>query len=83
MAEKIILEDSLGVKPDKKLKTQENSQNIMVEAKHLNAWYGDFHDLKDISLAFEKNRITALIGPQVQGTMYDKDVPESEMVMGE
>lgn len=63
MAEKNILSDSLLVKPDNKLKKKEKSHNIMVEARHLNAWYGDFHALKDINLGFEKNQITALIGP--------------------
>jgi phosphate transport system ATP-binding protein len=31
--------------------------------KNLNLWYGTFHALKNISLAFEANRITAIIGP--------------------
>ena len=31
----------------------------------------------------DSSEITALIGPPVQGTMYDKDVPESELVLGE
>ena len=33
------------------------------EIDGLNLYYGDFHALKDISVAFPKNEITALIGP--------------------
>ncbi|MDD4715699.1 MAG: phosphate ABC transporter ATP-binding protein PstB [Oscillospiraceae bacterium] len=31
--------------------------------KNLNLYYGDFHALKDVSLAIPKNKITAFIGP--------------------
>lgn len=31
--------------------------------KNLNLWYGDFQALKNIHLAFEERRITAIIGP--------------------
>jgi phosphate transport system ATP-binding protein len=34
---------------------------ILVE--HLDLWYGDFHALKDVSIAFREKQITALIGP--------------------
>ncbi len=34
-----------------------------IETKELNLWYGDFHALKDVSVAFGRNRITAIIGP--------------------
>ncbi len=34
-----------------------------IETKKLNLWYGGFHALKDVNLAFEANRITAIIGP--------------------
>lgn len=34
-----------------------------VETKGVNLYYGDFHALKDISLAVEPNTVTALIGP--------------------
>ena len=32
-------------------------------SKNLNLWYGGFQALKKINLAFEENRITAIIGP--------------------
>ena len=34
-----------------------------MEVRDLNLHYGDFHALKDISLSFPKNEVTALIGP--------------------
>jgi len=33
------------------------------EAKNVNVWYDDFHALKNISMTFEPNTVTALIGP--------------------
>ncbi|CEH28376.1 phosphate ABC transporter ATP-binding protein [Aneurinibacillus migulanus] len=35
----------------------------MIEAKSLNLWYGDFHAIKNINMAIEKNKVTAFIGP--------------------
>lgn len=34
-----------------------------IETRELNLWYGDFHALKDVSVSFGRNRITAIIGP--------------------
>ncbi len=34
-----------------------------IEVKQLDAWYGDFHVLKGISLAIQPNTITAIMGP--------------------
>lgn len=36
---------------------------IQAEAKNINFFYGDFHALKDISMAFEPHTVSALIGP--------------------
>src|SRR5690606_35751650 len=36
---------------------------IAVDIRNLNAWYADFHALKDINLPIPENRITAFIGP--------------------
>ena len=35
----------------------------VIEASGLNVYYGDFHAVHDVNLAFGKNEITALIGP--------------------
>ena len=35
----------------------------VIEASDLNVFYGDFHAVHDVNLAFGKNEITALIGP--------------------
>ncbi len=43
-----------------------NSQvqkNTILEVKELNAWFGDFHAVKNINLKVEQNDILALIGP--------------------
>lgn len=45
---------SILVEPDDK---------VIVEAHHLNVWYGNSHALKDISLRIFKNGVTSLIGP--------------------
>jgi phosphate transport system ATP-binding protein len=37
--------------------------NFKIETQKVNLFYGDFHALKDISLAVEPNSVTALIGP--------------------
>ena len=39
------------------------SHEAKMEVRDLNLHYGDFHALKDISLSFPKNEVTALIGP--------------------
>ncbi|GAB3826574.1 phosphate ABC transporter ATP-binding protein PstB [Pontibacter rugosus] len=39
------------------------SKQIKLEAKSLNAFYGDFHALKDINIAMEEKNVTAFIGP--------------------
>ena len=36
---------------------------LKMASNHLNFYYGDFQALKDISLEFGENRVTALIGP--------------------
>jgi len=37
--------------------------DAVLKVAHLNAWYGDFRALKDISLAVPGQRITAIVGP--------------------
>jgi phosphate transport system ATP-binding protein len=38
-----------------------------VRLERLNAWYGDMHSIKDLSLDFVPNQATALIGPSGSG----------------
>jgi phosphate transport system ATP-binding protein len=38
-----------------------------VTVERLNAWYGDQHSIKDLTLAFAPNQATALIGPSGSG----------------
>jgi phosphate transport system ATP-binding protein len=37
--------------------------NPIIQADHVNFFYGAFRALTDVSMTFEKNRVTALIGP--------------------
>ena len=37
--------------------------DVVIEATDLNVFYGGFHAVNDVSLAFGRNEITALIGP--------------------
>lgn len=36
---------------------------MIIKAKNVNLWYGEFHALKDISMQMSKNSVTAFIGP--------------------
>lgn len=40
-----------------------NSQDVIISAKNLDIYYGDFQACKDINLEFTKNTINAIIGP--------------------
>jgi phosphate transport system ATP-binding protein len=42
---------------------QERELQIAVHIREFNAWYGDFHVLKNISLDLPEKRVTAFIGP--------------------
>lgn len=42
---------------------QPSSKNIVYSTQNLDLWYGDYHALKNVSLAIEENTITAIIGP--------------------
>jgi phosphate transport system ATP-binding protein len=38
-----------------------------MSVEHLNAWYGKFHAITDVSMDIRRNKITALIGPSGSG----------------
>ncbi|MDH5506745.1 MAG: ATP-binding cassette domain-containing protein, partial [Anaerolineae bacterium] len=40
-----------------------NNENIAIEAKKLNVFYGSFRAVKDVDLKIERQKITAIIGP--------------------
>lgn len=50
----------LGVTTDREVLAD---PEIVVRAESLNVYYGDFHAVHDVNLAFGRNEITALIGP--------------------
>ena len=47
---------------DKEIKLM-GTEDIEIESRNLNLWYGDAQALKDISIPIQKNMVTALIGP--------------------
>jgi cystine transport system ATP-binding protein len=55
----------------------------MIEIKHIQKYYGDFHALKDISLTFRTGETTVIVGPSGSGkstllrTLNLLEVPES------
>ena len=44
-------------------KEKQGEEEILIECKDLNLWYGDNHALKNITINVKKNSITAIIGP--------------------
>ena len=48
---------------DMSMRAADANREAKMEVRDLNLHYGDFHALKDISLSFPKNEVTALIGP--------------------
>lgn len=38
-------------------------ENVKIQTENLNAWFGNNHALKNISIKFRENRVTAIIGP--------------------
>jgi phosphate transport system ATP-binding protein len=47
--------------------TARATPSCAVRLEQLNAWYGDAHSVKDLSLTFAANQATALIGPSGSG----------------
>lgn len=43
--------------------SERNIEKYSMKIKKLNAYYGDFHSLKDISLEVPENKITSIMGP--------------------
>jgi phosphate transport system ATP-binding protein len=62
---------TLGIQVEKELKV-ENTKPILIskpveplkiQTQKLNAWFGDNHVLKEVSLKIKENHVTAIIGP--------------------
>ena len=41
----------------------QSNNNIILESKNLNIYYGNFRAVRDVNLSIERNKITAIIGP--------------------
>jgi phosphate transport system ATP-binding protein len=62
---------TLGIQVERELKVENTQPIIMakpvgamkIETEKLNAWFGNNHVLKDISLRIKENHVTAIIGP--------------------
>ncbi|ODS31355.1 MAG: ABC-type phosphate transport system ATPase component [Candidatus Scalindua rubra] len=50
--------------PEKEL---EESENIIIGIKDFNAWFNDFHVLKDVCVGFREKSINCIIGPSGSG----------------
>jgi phosphate transport system ATP-binding protein len=57
----------LGVPETGSAATEVASEARAVRLEGLNAWYGDHHTIRDLTLDFAANRATALIGPSGSG----------------
>src|ERR1700748_2970332 len=54
--------------PEKmELEKLEPAQGHRITIKNLDAYYGDLHSIKDVSLEFRPNQVTAIIGPSGSG----------------
>ena len=40
-----------------------SQESKVLDATGLNVWYGDFRALRDVDIAVNEHRVTALIGP--------------------
>ena len=58
-----ISEPVKNVSPAEQASGIENETPTMIQIEKLNAWYGDFQALHDITLNIPENRVTAFIGP--------------------
>ena len=52
-----------GVHSDSDRELPAHPAQPVMEAKDLNVFYGDFHAVHDVNLAYGRNEITAMIGP--------------------
>ncbi|MFO7795466.1 MAG: phosphate ABC transporter ATP-binding protein PstB [Promethearchaeia archaeon] len=48
---------------ENKKKSEEYSDEFVIECRNLNLWYDDFQALKNINMKYRKNKVTAIIGP--------------------
>jgi len=50
-------------RPDIEMTTSASADNIKLDVKNLNFYYGNFHAIKDVSMSIHQNKVTAFIGP--------------------
>src|SRR5690606_17731335 len=50
-------------RPDIEMTTSASADNIKLDVKNLNSYYGSFHAIKDVSTSIHQNKVTAFIGP--------------------
>lgn len=60
VASTVLNTQSLSAESDA---TVTNIVNTAIEAKDVNIHYGDFHAVRDVNVAIERRKITAMIGP--------------------
>lgn len=62
-AEQTHIGSLAGVHSDAERELPAHPAQPVMEAKDLNVFYGDFHAVHDVNLAYGRNEITAMIGP--------------------
>lgn len=62
-AEQAHIGSLAGVHSDAERELPAHPAQPVMEAKDLNVFYGDFHAVHDVNLAYGRNEITAMIGP--------------------
>lgn len=62
-ASSVLLDESLDSEPKTKPLEQMSDDELCLEVKDLNLWYGDKQALKDINMVVAKKKVTAFIGP--------------------
>lgn len=53
----------INIALEKEVQSDKKQRNKKIIVNNLNLWYGDFQALKNINVAIEKKKITAIIGP--------------------
>ncbi|MFC7045065.1 phosphate ABC transporter ATP-binding protein PstB [Halobacteriaceae archaeon GCM10025711] len=56
-------EPAIDVDVDRREQADGEADEIVIESRHLDVFYGDDQALQDVSIKIPKNRVTAIIGP--------------------
>ncbi len=78
-ADVIVSRDLPGVAGD----VPAGSANLMVDAQHVDKWYGKVHVLQDVTLAVKRREVVVILGPSGSGkTTFIRCVNHLEKIQG-